>query len=113
MGIPEDHSERTQTKQTLIGQTQEHPSSLMNGVPTKGNWLSIAQYSVCHKKKKNFVDRKTGAHKQHIERAWQNHKLEVWCHRGYHTPESLKLHLKIIIKRYAITMVSWADFSMM
>lgn len=51
-------------------------------------------YSVCHKN--NFVDRETGAHTQHIERAWQSYKLEVCRHRGNRTPESLKLHLKMI-----------------
>ncbi|XP_035983497.1 uncharacterized protein LOC118557487 [Fundulus heteroclitus] len=52
------------------------------------------QYSVCHKK--NFVDPVTGAHTQHIERAWQNYKLEIWRHRGNRTPETLQSHLKMI-----------------
>lgn len=68
----------------------------MNGVPTRGNLLSMDMVSILSAIKKNFVDRETGAHTQHIERAWQNYKLEVWRHRGNRTPESLKLHLKMI-----------------
>lgn len=51
-------------------------------------------YSVCHKN--HFVDPYTGAHTQHLERAWQTFKVEVWRHRGNRTTSLLKEHLKMI-----------------
>ncbi|XP_037402002.1 uncharacterized protein LOC119265425 [Pygocentrus nattereri] len=51
-------------------------------------------YTVCHKNV--FVDPDTGAHTQHIERAWGTFKVEVWRHRGNRTTALLKDHLKVI-----------------
>ncbi|XP_041844050.1 uncharacterized protein LOC121641808 [Melanotaenia boesemani] len=92
---------RDRTRKTLIGKIRHHirpRTSILTDEwrAYKGQLAKYGydQYSVCHKK--NFVDHENGAHTQHIERAWQNYKLEVWRHRGNRTLESLKLHLKMI-----------------
>ncbi|XP_037398783.1 uncharacterized protein LOC119264355 isoform X2 [Pygocentrus nattereri] len=46
-------------------------------------------FSVCHKD--NFVDARTGSHTQHIERAWQTYKVDIWRHRGNRTSRLLKV----------------------
>ncbi|KAL7863389.1 hypothetical protein SRHO_G00123730 [Serrasalmus rhombeus] len=55
-------------------------------------------FSVCHKD--NFVDARTGSHTQHIERAWQTYKGDIWRHRGNRTSRLLKYHLRLIEWRY-------------
>ena len=92
---------RDRTRKTLIHQIKKHvrprTSILTDEWRAYKGQLSnygFEQYSVCHKR--NFVDPVSGAHTQHIERAWQKYKLEIWRHRGNRTPESLKIHLKMI-----------------
>ncbi|KAL2088678.1 hypothetical protein ACEWY4_015577 [Coilia grayii] len=52
------------------------------------------QFSVWHKQ--NFVNPENNAHTQHIERAWQTYKNQIWRLRGNRTPQSLATHLKMI-----------------
>ena len=92
---------RDRSRQTLTGHIRRHirprtPILTDEWRAYKGqlSQYGYSQYSVCHKR--NFVDPDTGAHTQHIERAWQKYKLEIWRHRGSRTPESLKIHLKMI-----------------
>ncbi|XP_062339270.1 uncharacterized protein LOC134038985 [Osmerus eperlanus] len=92
---------RDRSRQTLTGHIRRHirprtPILTDEWHAYKGqlSQYGFSQYSVCHKR--NFVDPDTGAHTQHIERAWQKYKLEIWRHRGNRTPESLKIHLKMI-----------------
>ncbi|KAG9273773.1 hypothetical protein AMEX_G10522 [Astyanax mexicanus] len=43
-----------------------------------------------------FVDPASGAHTQHLERAWLTYKSTVWRLRGNRTEKLLKEHLKVI-----------------
>ncbi|XP_058628519.1 uncharacterized protein LOC131538605 isoform X2 [Onychostoma macrolepis] len=43
-----------------------------------------------------FVDPHSGAHSQHIERAWLTYKTSVWRLRGNRTEKMLKEHLSLI-----------------
>ncbi|KAK9965897.1 hypothetical protein ABG768_004962 [Culter alburnus] len=43
-----------------------------------------------------FVDPNTGAHSQHLERAWLSYKTRVWRLRGNRTEKMLKEHLALI-----------------
>lgn len=51
-------------------------------------------YTVNHSR--SFVDPQTGAHTQHIERAWRTYKEQVWRLRGNRTEEMLHQHLAVI-----------------
>lgn len=44
----------------------------------------------------SYVHAQTGAHTQHIERAWRTVKGNVWRLRGNHTEELLVDHLRVI-----------------
>lgn len=44
----------------------------------------------------SFVDAQTGAHTQHIERAWRTYKERVWRLRGNRTEDLLRDHLAVI-----------------
>ena len=43
-----------------------------------------------------YVDPHTGAHTQHIERAWRTYKEQVWRLRGNRTDSLLSDHLEVI-----------------
>nr|XP_023660155.1 uncharacterized protein LOC111840004 [Paramormyrops kingsleyae] len=43
-----------------------------------------------------FVDPHSGAHSQHIERAWLTYKTNIWRLRGNRTEKMLKEHLSLI-----------------
>lgn len=43
-----------------------------------------------------YVDPQTGAHTQHIERAWRSYKEQVWRLRGNRTESLLSDHLAVI-----------------
>ena len=60
--------------------------------------LGHKHFTVCHKR--NFVHPTTRAHSQHLERAWQTFKVDVWRHRGNRTSKLLKQHLKVIEWEY-------------
>ncbi|XP_078022164.1 uncharacterized protein LOC144462222 [Epinephelus lanceolatus] len=60
--------------------------------------LGFDHHTVCHKRR--LVDPYTGAHTQHLERAWQTFKVEVWRHRGNRTTNLLKEHLRVIEWEY-------------
>ena len=60
--------------------------------------MGFDHHTVCHKR--HFVDPNTGAHTQHLERAWQTFKVEVWRHRGNRTTKLLQEHLKVIEWEY-------------
>lgn len=60
--------------------------------------MGFDHHTVCHKS--HFVDPNTGAHTQHLERAWQTFKFEVWRHRGNRTTKLLQEHLKVIEWEY-------------
>ncbi|KAL7870660.1 hypothetical protein SRHO_G00081570 [Serrasalmus rhombeus] len=45
---------------------------------------------------RNFVNSHTGAHTQHLERAWSSYKGHVWRLRGNRTESILIEHLKLI-----------------
>ncbi|KAI1883873.1 hypothetical protein AGOR_G00236520 [Albula goreensis] len=55
-------------------------------------------FTVCHKR--NFINPTTGAHTQHLERAWQTYKCQVWRRRGNRSTKSLKRHLCLIEWHY-------------
>nr|XP_055049136.1 uncharacterized protein LOC129434237 [Misgurnus anguillicaudatus] len=55
-------------------------------------------HTVCHKR--HFVHPTTRAHTQHLERAWQTYKTDVWRHRGNRTTKLLKEHLRVIEWEY-------------
>lgn len=55
-------------------------------------------YQVNHQR--YFVHPGTGAHTQHIERAWRSYKQEVYRYRGNLTEKSLKLTLRLIEWNY-------------
>ncbi|XP_057183219.1 uncharacterized protein LOC130549894 [Triplophysa rosa] len=44
----------------------------------------------------SYVDPRTGAHTQHIERAWRTYKEQVWRLRGNRSEGLLKDHLTVI-----------------
>lgn len=52
---------------------------------------------------RNFVDGYTGAHTQHIERAWGQFKSNIWRLRGNMTEKLLKEHLQVIEWTYWLT----------
>ncbi|XP_027132763.1 uncharacterized protein LOC109137708 isoform X1 [Larimichthys crocea] len=92
---------KDRSRKTLIGRIVRHVRPKTSVVTDE--WRAYKdqlsrhgyyQFSVCHKM--NFVDPETGAHTQHIERAWQTYKTEIWRHRGNRTPEFLTMHLKMI-----------------
>lgn len=56
--------------------------------------LGYRHYTVNHSVA--FVDAQTGAHTQHIERAWRTYKENVWRLRGNRTEELLVEHLAVI-----------------
>lgn len=56
--------------------------------------LGYKHYTVNHSVA--FVDAQTGAHTQHIERAWRTYKENVWRLRGNRTEELLVDHLAVI-----------------
>lgn len=58
------------------------------------NGHGYQHYPVNHSE--NFVDPNTGSHTQHIERAWQTIKGQVWRLRGNRSKKMLRGHLKII-----------------
>lgn len=58
------------------------------------NGLGYNHLTVNHSE--NFVDPTSGCHTQHIERAWQTIKGQVWRLRGNRTKILLKDHLKFI-----------------
>lgn len=43
-----------------------------------------------------FVDPRSGAHTQHLERAWLKYKSAIWRLRGNRTQKILKQHLSLI-----------------
>lgn len=43
-----------------------------------------------------FVDPHSGAHTQHLERAWLKYKSTIWRLRGNRTENILKQHLSVI-----------------
>lgn len=43
-----------------------------------------------------FVDPHSGAHTQHLERAWLKYKSTIWRLRGNRTEKILKQHLSVI-----------------
>ncbi|XP_049336626.1 uncharacterized protein LOC111195371 isoform X1 [Astyanax mexicanus] len=56
--------------------------------------LGYDHHTVCHKR--HFVHPLTRAHTQHLERAWQKFKVDVWRHRANRNTKLLKQYLKII-----------------
>ncbi|KAI4896100.1 hypothetical protein NFI96_026132 [Prochilodus magdalenae] len=56
--------------------------------------LGYDHHTVCHKR--HFVHPLTRAHTQHLERAWQKFKVDVWQHRANRNTKLLKEYLKII-----------------
>ncbi|XP_066541276.1 uncharacterized protein [Hoplias malabaricus] len=56
--------------------------------------LGYTHFSVNHSQW--FVDPHTGAHTQHLERAWLTYKTRIWRLRGNRTEQMLKQHLSVI-----------------
>ena len=56
--------------------------------------LGYTHFTVNHSV--SYVDAQTGAHTQHIERAWRTVKKNVWRLRGNRTEELLVDHLRVI-----------------
>lgn len=56
--------------------------------------LGYRHYTVNHSVA--YVDAETGAHTQHIERAWRTYKEKVWRLRGNRTEQLLREHLVVI-----------------
>lgn len=61
-----------------------------NALPQLGYTHFTVNHSV------SYVDAQTGAHTQHIERAWRTVKENVWRLRGNRTEELLVDHLRVI-----------------
>lgn len=53
--------------------------------------LGYTHFTVSHSV--SYVDAQTGAHTQHIERAWRTVKENVWRLRGTHTEETISVLL--------------------
>ncbi|KAK0148557.1 Interferon-inducible GTPase 5 [Merluccius polli] len=88
---------RDRRRKTLIDAMSdpEHPSSVMNGVPTKGNLPSMGMIIILSAIKTTLSTERLVLILS-ILSVHESYKLEVWRHRGNRTPESLKLHLKMI-----------------
>ncbi|KAJ0032074.1 hypothetical protein NQD34_002155, partial [Periophthalmus magnuspinnatus] len=56
--------------------------------------LGYHHYTVNHSR--SYVDPNTGAHTQHIERAWRSYKEQVWSLRGNRTDNLLSEHIAAI-----------------
>ncbi|KAK7906777.1 hypothetical protein WMY93_015389 [Mugilogobius chulae] len=56
--------------------------------------LGYRHYTVNHSRW--YVDPNTGAHTQHIERAWRSYKEQVWRLRGNRTDNLLSEHIAVI-----------------
>ncbi|XP_023813436.1 uncharacterized protein LOC111947773 [Oryzias latipes] len=56
--------------------------------------LGYKHYTVNHSQ--TYVDAHTGAHTQHLERAWRTYKEKVWRLRGNRTENLLQEHLCVI-----------------
>ena len=51
-------------------------------------------YQVNHQR--YFIHPGTGAHTQHIERAWRNYKEDIYRYRGNFSEEALRMNLRLI-----------------
>lgn len=92
---------KNRSSRTLIHHIRKHvrPSAAIltdewRAYKDKLSRYGYRQFTVCHQQ--NFINPHTGAHTQHVERAWQTYKHHIWRLRGNRTTGSLQAHLKMI-----------------
>lgn len=76
-----------------------HPGSVIISDEWRAYKRALSQFGYKHytvNHSRCFVDPTTGAHTQHLERAWLTYKSIIWRLRGNQSAKLLKQHLAVI-----------------